>query len=117
MRRGACACACAVLCGCLTTPPLRPDVEVRVEPEVRGTACGGAPELVFGAVPHGATELARVHLSSKPRPLARYQRALVRLARERCAAGVSLLRAEEEQGGVVRAEAVLWSRAAEAAPP
>ncbi len=102
---------------CLTTPPPRPDIEVQVEPDARGTACGVTPELVFGSLPEGATELARVHARSRPRPLARYQRALVRVARERCAAGVSVVRAEEEQGGVVTAEAILWSRAVEGAAP
>ena len=103
--------------GCLSAPPPKPDVDVRVAPDARGGACGAEPEVLLGAVPEGALELARVHLSSKPRPLARYQRALMRLARERCAAGASLLKAEEESGGVVRAEAVLWTRPAEGAAP
>lgn len=102
----------AFAAGCLTAPPPKPDVDVRLEPDARGDACGIDPELVLGAVPEGAVELARVHLSSRPRPLARYQRALVRLARERCAPGASLLSAEEERGGVVRAEAALWTRPA-----
>ncbi|MCC7071680.1 MAG: hypothetical protein IT383_10170 [Deltaproteobacteria bacterium] len=104
-------------CACLTTPPPRPDVDVVVVPDARGDRCGSAPELVLGAPPEGALELARVHLRSRPRPLARYQRVLLRVARERCVGGVSLLRAEEEQGGVVRADAVLWSPAAAAPSP
>lgn len=105
-----------VSCACLTTPPPRPDIDVRVEPDLRGARCGEKPELVLGAVPEGAVEVARVFLRSKPRPLARYQRVLVRVARERCVTGVSLLRAEEEHGGVVTAEAVLWTQAPAVTP-
>ncbi|MBI1945364.1 MAG: hypothetical protein HYS27_06695 [Deltaproteobacteria bacterium] len=111
------ALALPLVAGCLSAPPARPDVDVRLERDLRGTACGVEPGLVLGTVPEGAVELSRVHLSSKPRPLARYQRALRALARERCAAGVSLLNAEEEGGGVVRAEAVLWLRPAEGTSP
>jgi hypothetical protein len=109
--------ALPLVVGCLSAPPARPDVDVRLEHDARGTACGVEPDVVLGAVPEGAVELSRVHLSSKPRPLTRYQRALRTLARERCAAGVSLLNAEEEEGGVVRAEAALWLRPVEGASP
>lgn len=114
------AAALAVLAfasGCLSAPPRRPDIEVHVEPDLRGATCGVEPELVLGALPEGAIELARVRLASRPRQLARYRRALLDLARERCAHGVSLLKAEEEGGGVVRAEAALWARSAEGPAP
>lgn len=110
MRAGT-AVVLALLAGCVTTAPSRPEIDVALDPDTRGAACGVEPELTLGAVPEGALELARVQLSSsRPRSLARYQQALRRLARERCAHGVSLRSAEEEGGGVVRAEAVLWSR-------
>ena len=115
--RAAALAVLALACGCVSAPPRRPDIEVVVEPDARGATCGAEPELVLGGVPAGSMELARVRLTSRPRPLTRYRRALVELARARCAQGVSLLNAEEESGGVVRAEAALWIRSPEGPAP
>lgn len=98
-------------------PPRREvNVDVRVVSEAKPGAaapCGAQPELKRGGVPVDATLVAELELTTtRPESMQAFEDTAKLHALQRCANGVSLLRATDAEGrGYVSVTVALWFRA------
>lgn len=95
--------------------PQRPRIEVVADIKATGAPCGSAHpvELLHGPLPLGMVLITRgtsTALHGRRAGLPAHEELIVKLARRFCAQGVSVLRAEEEEGAMIRVAFALWRR-------
>ena len=101
--------------GCATTPApkaVEPVVGSLDGESVPCTPPKGPLELVRGRVPEGAIVLARGSTTAQVKrvTLSMHEHVARDLAKQRCAEGVSILQAEEENSSVRRTTIAVWRR-------
>jgi hypothetical protein len=95
-------------------PPRTPVIDVKAANEsAPGTACGTQPELARGSPPNDARVIVELEMTSAiPEDTRAFEDTARLHALQRCATGISVLRAVAEGRGYTSVTVALWERLA-----
>ncbi len=93
-------------------PPRTPVIDVKVAHEgARGATCGTQPDLARGSPPMDARVIVELEMTSAvPEDTRAFEETARLHALERCATGISVLRAVAEGRGYTSVTVALWDR-------